>query len=221
VSAKASVLFSLARKVPKEHTAIQERSLLSALLPSERLYVMDRGDFIIYFRIRENHSKEIVSALTPHPEQGRSPKGEAHRRRFGVRALFFSFFYLLKRKGHMKFSCIIFRKIIRENTMVAYKPNEMMSSTDVAKNFGAVLSKLANHEVDKIGVLKNNKLDFVLMRNDELENLIEQEIQQRQFEADKRMVARQVEAIRTGKVKLHSLDEAEKMLDDALARYED
>lgn len=104
--------------------------------------------------------------------------------------------------------------------MVAYKPNELMSSTDVAKNFGAVLSKLANHEVDKIGVLKNNKLDFVLMRNDELENLIEQEIQQRQFEADKRMVARQVEAIRTGKVKLHSLDEAEKMLDEALARYE-
>jgi hypothetical protein len=105
--------------------------------------------------------------------------------------------------------------------MVAYKPNELMSSTDVAKNFGAVLSKLANHEVDKIGVLKNNKLDFVLMRNDELENLIEQEIQQRQFEADKRMVARQIEAILTGKVKLHSLDEAEKMLDDALVRYED
>ena len=44
--------------------------------------------------------------------------------------------------------------------MLAYKPNEMMSSTDVAKNFGAVLSKLANHEVDKIGVLKKNKLDL-------------------------------------------------------------
>jgi len=105
--------------------------------------------------------------------------------------------------------------------MVAYKPNELMSSTDVAKNFGAVLSKLANHEVDKIGVLKNNKLDFVLMRNDELEIMIEQEIQQRQFEADKRMVARQVEALQSGKVKCYSIDEAEKMLDEALARYED
>ena len=105
--------------------------------------------------------------------------------------------------------------------MLAYKPNEMMSSTDVAKNFGAVLSKLANHEVDKIGVLKNNKLDFVLMRNDELETLIENEIQLRQFEADKRTVARQVEAQRTGKVKLYSLDEAEKLLDEALSRYED
>lgn len=105
--------------------------------------------------------------------------------------------------------------------MVAYKPNEMMSSSDIAKNFGAVLSKLANHEVNKIGVLKNNKLDFVLMRNDELENLIEQEIQHRQFEADRRMVAHQVEALRSGKVKLCSIDEAEKMLDEALARYED
>lgn len=105
--------------------------------------------------------------------------------------------------------------------MVSYKPNELMSSTDVAKNFGAVLSKLASHELDKIGVLKNNKLDFVLMRNDELENLIEQEIQHRQFEADKQMVARQVEALRSGKVKSYSLDEAEKMLDEALARYED
>ena len=105
--------------------------------------------------------------------------------------------------------------------MVSYKPNEMMSSSDIAKNFGAVLSKLANHEVEKIGVLKNNKLDFVLMRNDELDSLIEQEIQRRQFEADKRMVARQVEALRAGKVKLHSIDEAEKMLDEALARYAD
>lgn len=58
------------------------------------------------------------------------------------------------------------------------------------------------------------------MRNDELEILIEQEIQQRQFEADKRMVAREVEALRAGKVKLYSVDEAEKLLDEALARYE-
>ncbi len=105
--------------------------------------------------------------------------------------------------------------------MLSYKPNEMMSSSDIAKNFGAVLTKLANHEVDKIGVLKNNKLDFVLMRNDELEIMIEHEIQHRQFEADKRMVARQVDALRAKKVKLHSIDEAEKMLDEALARYED
>lgn len=105
--------------------------------------------------------------------------------------------------------------------MVAYKPNEMMSSTDVAKNFGAVLSKLANHEVDKIGVLKNNKLDFVLMRNDELEALIDEEIRRRKFEADRQTVERQMKALNSGKVKPYTIEEAEKILDDVLARYED
>jgi len=105
--------------------------------------------------------------------------------------------------------------------MVTYKPNELMSSTDVAKNFGAVLSKLANHEVDKIGVLKNNKLDFVLLRNDELEVLIDEEIRRRKFEADKQTVERQMKALDSGKVKLYTIEEAEKILDDMLARYED
>lgn len=55
--------------------------------------------------------------------------------------------------------------------MVAYKSNEMMSSTDVAKNFGAVLSKLANHEVDKICVLRNNKPEAVVLSVLEYEQL--------------------------------------------------
>jgi PHD/YefM family antitoxin component YafN of YafNO toxin-antitoxin module len=55
--------------------------------------------------------------------------------------------------------------------MVSYKSNEMMSSTDVAKNFGAVLSKLANHEVDKICVLRNNKPEAVVLSALEYEQL--------------------------------------------------
>lgn len=55
--------------------------------------------------------------------------------------------------------------------MVAYKSNELMSSTDVAKNFGAVLSKLANHEVDKICVLRNNKPEAVVLSALEYEQL--------------------------------------------------
>jgi len=55
--------------------------------------------------------------------------------------------------------------------MVAYKSNEMMSSTDVAKNFGAVLSKLASHEVEKICVLRNNKPEAVVLSALEYEQL--------------------------------------------------
>jgi hypothetical protein len=45
VPSNTSILFCLARKVPKEHTAIQERAFLSALLPPERLLVLDHGGY--------------------------------------------------------------------------------------------------------------------------------------------------------------------------------
>ncbi len=40
-------------------------------------------------------------------------------------------------------------------------------------------------------------------------------------ETDKQMVARQVEALRSEKVKLYSLDEAEKILDEVITRHEE
>ncbi|MFZ2890690.1 hypothetical protein [Sulfuricurvum sp.] len=72
-----SLYFSLlARKVAKEHTAIQERSSLSALLPPERLFVLDHGDLFIYFRFAKIMQIKYF-ALTPHQEQGRLPKGKS------------------------------------------------------------------------------------------------------------------------------------------------
>ncbi|WP_294922543.1 hypothetical protein [Sulfuricurvum sp.] len=43
---------------------------------------------------------------------------------------------------------------------MTYKLDELMGSTDVARNFGVVLSKLTNNEVDKIGILKNKATKF-------------------------------------------------------------
>lgn len=99
--------------------------------------------------------------------------------------------------------------------MLTYKPNELMSSTDIAKNFGSVLTKLANHEVQKIGVLKNNKLDFVILRNDEIDNLVSQEIERLQFEENKKIVAEQVKKLKNNEAKFYSLEELEKHLDDS------
>lgn len=99
--------------------------------------------------------------------------------------------------------------------MLTYKPNELMSSTDIAKNFGSVLAKLANHEVQKIGVLKNNKLDFVILRNDEIDNLVSQEIERLQFEENKKIVAEQVKKLKNNEAKFYSLEELEKHLDDS------
>ncbi len=99
--------------------------------------------------------------------------------------------------------------------MLTYKPSELMSSTDIAKNFGSVLAKLANHEVQKIGVLKNNKLDFVILRNDEIDNLVSQEIERLKFEENKKIVAEQVKKLKNNEATFYSLEELEKHLDDS------
>jgi hypothetical protein len=98
--------------------------------------------------------------------------------------------------------------------MLTYKPNELMSSTDIAKNFGSVLAKLASHEVTKIGVLKNNKLDFVILRNDEIDQLVQQEIARLKFEEDKAFVAFQVQKLKNNEATFCSLEELEKRLNN-------
>ena len=96
--------------------------------------------------------------------------------------------------------------------MLTYKPNELMSSTEIAKNFGSVLAKLASHEVEKIGVLKNNKLDFVILRNDEIESLVRQELARVKYEEDKKFVAAQVAKLKNNEATFYSLEEVEKHL---------
>lgn len=89
-----------------------------------------------------------------------------------------------------------------------------MSSTDVAKNFGSVLAKLASQEIAKIGILKNNKLDFVIMRNDEIDQLVQQEVARLKFEEDKKFVAAQVQKLKNNKATFYSLDELKKRLNN-------
>ena len=47
--------------------------------------------------------------------------------------------------------------------MVAYTQNELVSATEISKQFGEYISKVKNGLVDKIGVLKNNKLNAVIL----------------------------------------------------------
>ena len=55
--------------------------------------------------------------------------------------------------------------------MVSYRSDELVSATDAAKRFGAVMKSLAEHDVEKIGVLKNNKVQAVILPSDEYERL--------------------------------------------------
>jgi PHD/YefM family antitoxin component YafN of YafNO toxin-antitoxin module len=55
--------------------------------------------------------------------------------------------------------------------MVAYKENELVSATELVKKLGRFISRIKNNEIDKIGVLKNNRLEAVIISTEEYEFL--------------------------------------------------
>lgn len=55
--------------------------------------------------------------------------------------------------------------------MVAYTQNELVSATEISKQFGEYISKVKNGLVDKIGILKNNKLNAVILSVEEYERM--------------------------------------------------
>lgn len=57
--------------------------------------------------------------------------------------------------------------------MVSYTQNELLSITDFTKSISKVLSNLKGEIVEKIGILKNNKLEAVVISKDEYERLKE------------------------------------------------
>lgn len=57
--------------------------------------------------------------------------------------------------------------------MVTYAQNELAASTDISKKFGSFLAKVSNGDVEKIGILKNNKIEAVILPTYIYESLIE------------------------------------------------
>lgn len=57
--------------------------------------------------------------------------------------------------------------------MVTYAAHELVSSSELAKKFGAYLAQLSSNTVDKLAILKNNKVEAVLVSKDEYEAMSE------------------------------------------------
>lgn len=55
--------------------------------------------------------------------------------------------------------------------MVSYTQNELVSATEISKQFGEYISKIKDGLVEKIGVLKNNKLNAVILSVEEYERM--------------------------------------------------
>ncbi len=57
--------------------------------------------------------------------------------------------------------------------MVSYTQNELLSITDFTKSLSKVLGDIKEHTIEKVGVLKNNKLEAIVISTDEYERLKE------------------------------------------------
>ena len=57
--------------------------------------------------------------------------------------------------------------------MVKYAQSELFSITDFAKQLGSVVKSIKEQSIEKIGILKNNKLEAVLISTVEYEKLKE------------------------------------------------
>jgi len=57
--------------------------------------------------------------------------------------------------------------------MITYATNELIPSSEFAKKFGSYLSQIKESTIDKIAVLKNNKVEAVLVSKDNYERMSE------------------------------------------------
>ena len=57
--------------------------------------------------------------------------------------------------------------------MVTYSTNELISSSEFAKKFGTYLAQIKDNSVEKLAILRNNKVEAVIISKDEYENMKE------------------------------------------------
>ncbi len=57
--------------------------------------------------------------------------------------------------------------------MIGYRKDELMSSTDIVRNFSSVLDSIRNREKDKIAVMRKNKMEAVIVSVEEYEKMQE------------------------------------------------
>ena len=60
-----------------------------------------------------------------------------------------------------------------EITMSSYTSNELMSSTEIVRNFSSVLDSIKERRRDKVAILRKNKLEAVILPIDKYEKIEE------------------------------------------------
>ena len=57
--------------------------------------------------------------------------------------------------------------------MTTYATNELIPSSEFAKRFGTYLSQITSNSIDKLAILKNNKVEAILISKDDYERMSE------------------------------------------------
>ncbi|MBT3177654.1 MAG: hypothetical protein HOG03_22260 [Desulfobacula sp.] len=57
--------------------------------------------------------------------------------------------------------------------MITYKKTELMSSTEIVRNFSSILDSITKHGKDKIAVMRKNKLEAIILSVEEYERIYE------------------------------------------------
>ena len=57
--------------------------------------------------------------------------------------------------------------------MVTYKKTELMSSTEIVRNFSSILDSITKHGKEKIAVMRKNKLEAIILSVEEYERIYE------------------------------------------------
>jgi len=57
--------------------------------------------------------------------------------------------------------------------MLGYTKDELISSTDIVRNFSSILDSIKEHKRSKVAVLRKNRLEAVILSVDEYEKIRE------------------------------------------------
>lgn len=95
--------------------------------------------------------------------------------------------------------------------MVTYGTNELIPSSEFAKKFGTYLAQIKDHSVEKLAILKNNRVEAVVISKDEYESMKEalKEVEAKQILTS---IKKGLKEVKEGKT--HPLDTLWDQLDD-------
>ncbi len=99
------------------------------------------------------------------------------------------------------------------NRSIKYRKDEMVSTTEILKNFAKTIERVAAHQVEKIAIMKNNKPAAILISVDEYERLQWNSLDKKEY------LQQAYEELKNLDTKWYTPEEADEALEKTIAKY--